>query len=189
MQGAEALDSIEGDVSAYVDACTGGYRFVQHGLGACFVDTSAPGNRTIDFFVRDSASQALVTATRTLAVLPRCFAGEVPCSGGTCSFAGICLVGFPITPPVNQAPKLSLLPGDGTNVYVPRGQRYQACTNTLVALGRQCERGVSAQDAEDGDLQQSVLACPAATCIAFGCPGQGFNSIGAPEHYWGIAYA
>lgn len=41
-----------------------------------------------------------------------------------------------------------------------------------------CEPGGVATDAEDGDLTNVIITCPAASCLAIGCPQHSFPKKG-----------
>jgi hypothetical protein len=178
VQGATAMDPVEGDVSLSIDACAVDYRFQRYGLLACSFSTAAPGTFRIPFYIRDSATGARASVARTLIVMEKCYLGEVPCSGGGCSQGGACLSGAPVAPPANAAPQLTLAPGGTQRVYVPYGKGYSACTDADVALRRLCEPGMLAMDAEDGVLTRRVLSCPPSDCLVYGCPGHEFSVKG-----------
>lgn len=182
MQGATGTDAVDGDITARVDACVPGYRFARYGLQACNVSTATPRNITITHSVAGAYGKR-AAVTRTVVVLPRCVLGEVPCSTGGCSVGGVCLGGTRASAAArsNSAPRLALKPPGTTDatVFVPAGTEYRRCTAEDLSLRRVCEAGVSAGDAEDGDLTQRVLACPPAACLPFGCPGHEFAVKGA----------
>ena len=182
MQGASAIDPVDGDVTSRVDACAAGFRFARYGLQGCKFDTSKPGTFTVTFAVRDSASSApLATVSRTVVVLPKCYGGEFACDDNACSHGGICLGSSPaVAANSNSAPRLVLRDGDSSAVYVPYGTQYAACGQAnSTTRSSVCERGVLATDAEDGSLTAKVLACPPASCLAIGCPGHEFVTKGA----------
>jgi hypothetical protein len=170
MQGARAIDPVEGDVSMLITACQSGYYVSVVGLQGCRINTSVPGNTSITFSISEEGSHVASFVTRTLVVLPTCSLGDVPCSTGQCGSFGLCSDGFPLVMPVNHAPVLQ--PQTSGAVAVAAGTHYERCTSASI-LGK-CEDGVVATDSEDGDLTPKVLACPPQHCMPFGCPGHEF---------------
>ena len=185
VQGARAYDKTEGDISMFVTACQPGFYFARVGLAGCAVDTTAPGNATLAFSVRDSVSGEDVTVARTLVVLPACTEGEKPCTTGACSILGLCPSGTPLAIPAAAQPVLRLRVEDTQVVYVPAGQPYAACSAQQVSVRDACEAGVLAfthagADNASADLTARVLACPPAACMPLGCPGHELASKGVP---------
>lgn len=178
MQGATAIDPIEGDISSRVTACQPTFRFARYGLQGCAISTAQPRNFTVKFAVKDSATGALVTASRDVVVTPNCGLTELPCTIGVCSSGGACLGSAPLRIPINSAPKLTLPSGENQLVHVPHGVAYTKCTESMLAQRQLCERGMAASDTEDGPLTHKVLACPPAECLMYGCPGHEFQSKG-----------
>jgi hypothetical protein len=170
MQGARAIDPVEGNVSILITACQSGHFVSVVGLQGCRINTTVPGNTSITFSIGDEGSHVAPILSRTLVVLPTCSVGEVPCSTGQCGSFGLCSEGSPLVMPVNHAPVLK--PKTSGAVAITAGTRYERCTSASI-LGK-CEDGVVATDREDGDLTHKVLACPPQNCMPFGCPGHEF---------------
>lgn len=179
-QGARAFHSIDGDITAYVEACKAGVRFSQHGLQGCTYDTSTPGVYSITFSVTVPGTSLRASVTRRLVVYPTCGLIEFSCTDLQCSLAELCLsVGGELQVPVNHAPRLLLPQGQIAQVAVQGGLVYSKCSADEVAdASLKCESGVLATDMEDGDLTARVLACPPDDCLAFGCPGHEFQVKG-----------
>jgi hypothetical protein len=131
--GVDVWDSVEGDLTHFVHACQEGYTFWDYGLQACGLNTNVPGEYTLSFWIRDSATNQTSTVARTLHVLERCKEDESRCSDGSCSMGGLCAGGNnnspedgTVMPPVL---KLLKIPGQSsTNVVaIPFGWAYRAC--------------------------------------------------------------
>ena len=61
----------------------------------------------------------------------------------------------------------------GSQLHCLQGHNYTACsTGVLPSTDAPCELGAVAADASGSSLTSSILACPAASCLATGCPGQ-----------------
>lgn len=177
MQGARATHPVEGDISAYVEACAPGSRFSVVGLEGCALDTATVGEVALTFSITVSASRTAVTAVRTLVIHPVCALDEVLCSTLVCSGSGVCLVGEPLqVPRANSAPLLRLADGDLSVKYVARGAEYGVCASGDAPSS--CAAAPVAFDPEDGSLSDSVLACPPDECMEFGCPGHEFRDKG-----------
>lgn len=152
-RGASAVDSIDGDLTYRVDACTPGFRFSDSALEKCDLDTSLPGVYALTFSVVDAASGARVNATRSVTVVPSCVFGENRCRSGSCSVGGSCDWEAGLTYPdaVNAAPSITLntvtgdytlLPGTKWEVRVVQGLAYAACTpGSLPTETAPCETG------------------------------------------------
>lgn len=128
-RGVAAHDPVEGDVSAFVDACVPGYSFALYGLTLCGIDTSVPEEYTVTFSIVDSASSQRVAVSRTVAVIALDEGGpaaEAASTGG---------LGLRLLP----------VPGMGSEqqALVPRGQEYNVCTADLLQRGALCEPGVT----------------------------------------------
>lgn len=179
-QGARAFHSIDGDITAYVEACKAGVRFSQHGLQGCTYDTSTPGVYSITFSVTVPGTSLRASVTRRLVVYPTCGLIEFSCTDLRCSLAELCLsVGGELQVPVNLAPRLLLPQGQIAQVTLQAGSVYGRCSEDVAAgASLHCESGVQAMDPEDGDLTARVLACPPDDCLAFGCPGHEFQVKG-----------
>ena len=83
MQGATGFHPQDGDLSAYIEACTAGYRVVQFGIAACGLDVHTPGNYSISFFLSQSLSMPSNPVTRTVVVHPSCPADERLCGASS----------------------------------------------------------------------------------------------------------
>ncbi|KAK3254504.1 hypothetical protein CYMTET_36284 [Cymbomonas tetramitiformis] len=87
-RGAEASDALDGDLMAYVTACSldgTTNRFAFKGVSGCGVDTGVAGLYTLVFSVVNSAGVG-ASAERNVTVLAPCPVGEALClSGITCS--------------------------------------------------------------------------------------------------------
>jgi hypothetical protein len=147
--GVEVWDSVEGDLTQLVHACKEGYTFQDYGLQACGLNTNVPGEYTLSFWIRDSATNLTSTVSRTLHVLERCKEDESRCNDGSCSMGALCAGGNkdspedgPVMPPVL---KLLQIPGQSsTNVVaIPFGWAYKACGLSSSPLSSTpCEAGV-----------------------------------------------
>eukprot|EP00879_Flechtneria_rotunda_P033240 GHRR01036794.1.p1 GENE.GHRR01036794.1~~GHRR01036794.1.p1 ORF type:complete len:1082 (+),score=385.26 GHRR01036794.1:389-3247(+) len=169
--GATAFDMVDGDLSASIQS---------YGVGA--VDTSAPTapsknfSHVVEYFVEDKSHNAAPIARRLIKV--NCPGNESYCadpnsSKPTCTVKGVC--GAPVALVLAakasttskaaaaaaasaglSAPKLSLLvPGVA---HISAGQGYDRCADDT-PLSVTCERGVSATDTQDGNLDRQVLVC------------------------------
>lgn len=181
MQGARARHPVDGDVTAYVEACARGYFFSAVGLDGCALDTSTVGEHTVTFSVVDATSGSVVERSRTVVVHPLCASGDVLCSTLTCSASGVCVSGRPLTTSTaNSAPLLRLADGDVRVKYVARGVEYAPCGSGDTRSA--CAAAPVAFDPEDGSLSEDILACPPDECMDFGCPGHAFRDKGVPSH-------
>lgn len=177
MQGVRATHPVDGDVSAYVEACASGFRFSEVGLEMCALNTSIVGRQEVTFRLVDVVSDTSVQATRTVVVHPVCSSDEVLCSTLVCSSSDVCISGEPlVTTPANSAPRLKLADGDLSVKYVGRGVEYATCESDEAHSS--CAAAPSAFDPEDGSLSDDVLACPPDECMDFRCPGHTFRSKG-----------
>ena len=177
LQGATAQDTIEGDVTARVTACSYTSRFSSRGLLACDFSTTEPGNVTLAFYAADSTVPGgFASVTRTLVIARTCPEGMELCTDNTCQLTGLCATGR-LQQQRNSPPQMRLPQGAAATVPVMSGQVYRACSPA--DSGMICESGVVAVDDEDGDLSARVLSCPPASCLAFGCPGHEFAVKGA----------
>lgn len=177
MQGAAAIDSIEGERSSEIAACKPAYKFDAYGLRGCALDTSRPGNHTITYLLEDPDAGVTHTVSRSLVVLPDCSGGDV-CSNLQCASNGLCLSGTTLPLPTNAPPVMRFASGAAAARGVARGQRYVSC-NQEPRPAALCEEGPTAHDPEDGDLTARVLACPPESCLWQGCPGHEFSEKGA----------
>eukprot|EP00892_Ulva_mutabilis_P005686 jgi/Ulvmu1/348/UM001_0353.1 len=177
-QGVQATHPVEGDVSAYVDACAPNRRFSDVGLEACELDTATVGRTVLQFSLTYTATNTTVQVVRMVVVYPVCVSGEVLCSTLVCAASGVCLPGLPLyITPANNAPRLTLADEDAVVKYVARGVPYNTC-KTDESSESSCAAAPAAFDEEDGSLTDSVLACPPDECLLFGCPGHEFRKKG-----------
>eukprot|EP00976_Prorocentrum_cordatum_P037773 767371-Prorocentrum_minimum.AAC.6 len=121
----------------------------------------------ITYSVSDRAGNAAAVVRRWVVVVNPC-AGtgnpgmpeEVPCLDGTCTVGGVCgglvLAGEVQAPAPNQPPVLTLR--GPKHMVVNMGAGYAKCT-AFSRLDDACDRGASAIDPEEGDLDHRVLAC------------------------------
>ncbi|KAK3289149.1 hypothetical protein CYMTET_3420 [Cymbomonas tetramitiformis] len=189
--GAEASDALEGDLMAYVTACSldgTTNRFAFKGVSGCGVHTGVAGLYTLVFSVVNSAGVG-ASAERNVTVLAPCPVGEALClSGITCSTQGLCMddldrrVSETSDAQGNEQPTVKLVMTTAVPapfVEVPQHQRYVSCAEEeTVHAEVLCEPGATASDAEDGDLSAQVLSCPPASCIEVGCPGHEWAAKG-----------
>ena len=143
--GAVATDAEDGDLTPLVTACApwGVFtrRFDRAGVSGCNIDTSVPGKHTVWFRVADS-SRRVVTANRTVLVVPSCNGGERVCPGtfncstgmGYCPDAGAdadalaaAMGGY-----AGDTPPTLTLAGPET-VYLRRFANYGACRPSRAA--------------------------------------------------------
>lgn len=141
----QGRDPIDGDISSQIGTCRADVPFSAYGLRACtHVDTSVPGNYTIDFMYRDETNDMTVVATRTLVVLQQCLTTQARCADLSCSDTSC--AGGKYSEPANTQPRIALLPIPGATdgfVEVPKGQLYQACQAGQTNFASQpCEPGV-----------------------------------------------
>lgn len=189
MQGATATNPIDGDLTAFVDACVPGHRFSTQGLAACALDTSQLGNHSLTFFLSNSRlEKSSNTATRNVIVHAVCSDEETLCNDLSCSSSGLCLNGASAANLPNSSPQLKFADGEQETVYVPHGSKYEFCNsspavsdsaiNGTGAATHLCEMGPIAYDEEEGPISERVLACPPADCLARGCPGHELQKKG-----------
>lgn len=182
MQGATAFHEQDGDLSAFIEACTVGARFKRHGLRSCELDVQTLGNYTITFFLSKVLSIPSNAVSRTIVVVPDCPADEALCRDlSSCSSSGFCLDGSRRGAVIqNTPPTLSLRSNEPSIVHIPRGSSYDVCENSghsitwlnsSAVLDHLCEAGPVAYDETDGFITERVLACPPVSCIPFGCSG------------------
>lgn len=192
-RGVEAIDAEDGDISWKVRACTSDptdQTMEQIGLQRCKMSQSmAPGYYTITYYVQDKLG-ASASIERTLFVVARCDGGLTLCPDGKCYDDESCVgasgsTGSTPAPavPVNTAPAIDLVVGDvlGSTVALRRGMAYEACKPGQQPLpGNLCEMGVTAIDAEDGDVGFRVYSCPPMDCALTcrNCTGHEFMSKG-----------
>ena len=176
--GAQAVDSVDGDVTTHIEACQKGYRFKQHGLRGCSINTDVPGTYNITFFLPTRVYSAASSIQRVVQVHARCVLEEIICSDGRCSTGGVCLSGpapKPLLPPI---PFIELLPvyNQTNQVLVPRGWEYTKCTSMQQpTLLEPCEPGANGST---NSMTLRVLACPPLSCLPIGCPGHEFVKKG-----------
>ena len=141
MQGAAAWHSIDGDITAYVDACQPGHRFREHGLCACGIDTSVVGNYTVSFFISDPRIPDGPSVTRTIVVHQACGAEEALCSDRTCSV--LCVSGELVSTS-NQQPMIYFPSWQHPHVQLTQGDSYVFCGSGEEAVqgDNACEEGV-----------------------------------------------
>ena len=150
-RGAEATDAVEGDLTQQVMACRQGYRFAQHGLQGCDLDTGVAGRYAIRLWVEDSATQEEVAVTRTVVVLETCAASEERCADGSCSRGGLCSAeqgGYEGDGEETAAPLVvrlrAVAGGDAQTgaAVVPYGRAYAACgANATPTPAKPCDTG------------------------------------------------
>jgi hypothetical protein len=150
--GAEARDAIEGDLTQYVQACEEGYTFFEYGLQACQYNTSTPGEYTLSFWIRDSATNETVTVSRTVHVLERCEEDESRCADGTCSIGTLCVASSNTienrqgsTTTNSPTLRLQRIPGQSSAdmVAIPFGWSYKACGSSSTPTSTSpCETGL-----------------------------------------------
>lgn len=128
--GATAADPVDGDVSAFIDACVPGFLFAEYGLTPCGIDTATPGEYTVKFSIVDSASGARVSVSRTVVVL-----SVEEAAARSVASAG------------SSSPVLQLRPVVGGDrrlrALVPRGTTYVACTPAMLQENALCEPGAN----------------------------------------------
>eukprot|EP00873_Tetraselmis_striata_P011509 jgi/Tetstr1/431773/TSEL_021272.t3 len=160
--GATAMDAMDGDLTS----------FIRVRLSSTEISTPTRSDAPIiiTYTVFDSAGNKAL-AERHLYL--GCRAAERVCDFGDgrriCSTEGVCMpVDFgalmDATPPPREPPTIALI-GDPV-VRLPRYSDYPVCSpNTPWA--RLCERGVTAEDALQGDLTELVVACPGMQRLRF----------------------
>jgi len=121
-RGAAATDPVEGDVTAFIDACTPGHPFPDFGLTPCGINTSVAGEYTVTFSIVDSASSERVAVSRTVVVV---VLGEQ--EGAVSDFL------------LQLRPVAGVMVGQP--VLVPQGQEYAACSAAMLQRGDLCEPG------------------------------------------------
>lgn len=175
--GARAHDPEDGDLTPYIKAC--GLNFKQYGVSGCTIyGEDYPGSYNVTFSVMDSAGHES-SVTRIVRLLVHCPAGEERCSDGmTCVLEGIpCETDIapaveaaaePIEPP--SPPNVTVI-GD-RSIKIPRFTAYDLCLQGQIPTeDYPCDLGASAVDANNGDLQDMLLACPPDSCMLYGCEG------------------
>ena len=200
-EGADAWDSIEGNLTALVEACSeesNVHHINEDGLEGCFIDTSTPGIYNITFSVVDSVGQS-VKAIRRLTVLPDCSEGEFVCMDVLqCSVQGSCFlhtgtvantpsdvnldaVAIEVEQP-NNTMDLVLTDSIGPFVNVYVGQPYDKCEEGVDPTDDvKCELGVRLRIFPGQETDYSVYACPSSPCIHTGgsfCEGSLFSQHG-----------
>lgn len=177
--GASAMDAVDGNLSAAIQS---------FGAGAVDTSLpTAPSkdfSYVVEYAVEDKSGNAAPVARRLIRVV--CPAGQTYCidpdtSKATCTVNGIC--GAPSLLATGSggssaavsasssatgnataakvaaaptAPRLSLVtPGA---VQIVAGQVYDRCADSA-PMGSLCERGASADDDKDGNLDRQVLVC------------------------------
>lgn len=175
--GATAVDAVDGDLSSSIQS-----------FGAGAVDTSiptAPGKDfgfVVEYYVEDRSKNAAPVARRLIRIV--CPGSERYCSDPetgkpTCTSKGICGASALLSIPSSSAaasggvasasraasspaaavptpPSISLLaPGA---VQITAGAVYDRCAESA-AINEVCERGATAEDAKDGNLDRQVLVC------------------------------
>lgn len=178
VQGAEAFDSVEGDRSSQVTACSPDSFFDKHGLQACTFSTAEPGNHTLAYTLLDTATGVEHVVQRTLVVSPDCSGDESACTSLQCSVGRLCTSGTPLGTPFNGPPLLRFAGAAKSAVKMPRGTAFMPCSQQRPYDTAECEAGAVAVDPEDGNLSASVLACPPEDCMWRGCPGHEFRRKG-----------
>jgi hypothetical protein len=164
-----------------VDAVDGNLTESIQSLGVSAVDTSiptAPGkdfSYVVEYYVEDKSKNAAPAARRLIKVV--CPGSERYCldpetSKPTCTSLGVCgaspLLSFGSSSPAATtprkprsaaaatAPSISLLvPG---TVQITAGDVYDRC-GASAAMSDVCERGATAKDEQDGNLDRQVLVC------------------------------
>jgi len=154
--GATAVDDTDGDVTSTIAA---------FGAAAVDVDVVTPETSPylVTYDVQDAAGNAAPTQRRRVYVVNECGLGERLCaSSQTCSAGGVCsgladsMASVEKVIVVNQPPSLQLV--GPARVEVMQFEPYAVCTPSS-PLSAVCDRGATATDAEDGNLQARVLAC------------------------------
>ncbi|KAK3281361.1 hypothetical protein CYMTET_10848 [Cymbomonas tetramitiformis] len=156
--GVEAVDDIDGNITARVSS---------YGVGAVdtSVETPTESPYVITYNVADHSGNLAAEVRRRVYVLNSCPEGELPCgdasTGGEveCSENGLCSsvsMGEEEEVAVNELPAVHLT-GPAT-IQVDQGAGYGACFEGA-ALSTICDRGATATDVEDGNLDSMVTAC------------------------------
>ncbi|KAK3275937.1 hypothetical protein CYMTET_15963 [Cymbomonas tetramitiformis] len=184
-KGATATDPQDGDLVSYVTACSPdgeSNKFEKRGLAGCEVDTGVPGVYNLTFAVVNSAGLS-ASVTRRLIVQALCAVGERLCSNGLdCSQGGICLGDLTkddteVAEPPNEPPVLTMQTSGPVTEWVSIKQysEYNPCdTDKKPNEEFLCDPGLTAMDAEDGDLYREVLACPPECASSADCEGHEF---------------
>eukprot|EP00854_Cymbomonas_tetramitiformis_P012334 gene12334-14567_t len=182
--GAEAEDVEDGLLDQYILSCSPdglSFPFKDVGVRPCSVNTSVPGRYNVTFLVTDSAG-AQATAQRTIIVEPSCTHGEHLCDTGvSCSRDGVCMddigagegLSLEVVAPGPPSIALVIAASAPSNIKVRKHARYELCeAGALPRAEGDCDPGVTAISAVSGrDLSGTVLVCPPAECLPFGCPG------------------
>jgi hypothetical protein len=153
--GAAAVDDTDGDLTSMISA---------YGLKTVNVFEPTPPLQphVIRYNVIDSEGNAAVTKTRRVFVL--CPVLETLCQSRNdpgfwyCDTSSDCTLAPSrrFTRPLSPQPEIQLL--GSTRVQVLQGSTYHRCMQST-PLGHQCDLGVKAWDAIEGDLIQFVHAC------------------------------
>ena len=147
-QGATAFDTVDGDLTPWVQACAPGFHFSEHGLQGCGIDTSVVGDYTVTFSILGSASTEVISVSRIVRVLAQCPEQEDLCSDGTCSEDGVCELGlYEPTTQQRLPPSIALVGSVATKHagqdLVPHGWTYERCDeSSLPTAAFPCEPGV-----------------------------------------------
>jgi hypothetical protein len=168
--GAIAIDAVDGNLTDSIQS-----------LGVSAVDTSiptAPGkdfSYVVEYYVEDKSKNAAASTRRLIKVV--CPGSERYCldpetGKPTCTSLGVCgaspLLSFGSSSPAASTPKklraavaaaapsISLLvPG---SVQITAGDVYDRC-GASAPMSEICERGATATDDQDGNLDRQVLVC------------------------------
>lgn len=173
--GATAVDAIDGDLTSSIQS-----------FGAGAVDTSIPTppgkdfSYVVEYYVEDKSKNAAPVARRLIRIVcpaPESYCVNPETNKPTCTSRGVCgassLLSFssaqssaassPATSSVRASapaaptpPSISLLvPGIA---YITGATIYDRCADNA-AITEVCERGATAEDASDGNLDRQVLVC------------------------------
>ncbi|KAK3236708.1 hypothetical protein CYMTET_53167 [Cymbomonas tetramitiformis] len=132
--------------------------------GFSTVDTSvitpADAPYVITYDVQDAAGNPAPTVRRRVYVTNPCGAEEFPCVDGSCSVSQLCQ-SIDFEEPeedvvVNHVPVITMV--GSAEVEIEQFRPYTKCTpeSPLAAV---CDRGATATDPEDGNLDALILAC------------------------------
>ena len=163
-----------------------GREFDAEGLAGCNIDVYAPGEYDVVFSIMDFAG-TIVSEARRVHVRhtdETCPIGERACAGGlTCSIDGRCEGELDAAATADEEetvqdlpPVLTLVTSEflTSPVRVRQFHHYKPCTADTDFLPTKdilCEPGAHAIDDIDGNLTQTVLACPPPDCIDSGLSG------------------